>query len=67
MAHYFLKIVENNSDYKIRDVELLVIVENFCHWYHYIKHQYNTVEVIINDNNFYTFMTTYKLMERQVR
>ena len=54
-------------NYKIHDAELLAIIESFCHWRHYLKQPYHPVEVLTDHSNPRAFMSTHKLIQRQVR
>ncbi len=57
--------VERN--YKTYDQKFLVIVAMFKHWWHYVKDNYYTVEVLTDHNNLKSFMNVQRLNERQVR
>ena len=67
MAYISRKSIDVKKNYKIYDAELLAIVDSFCHWRHYLKKLYHTLEVLTNNNNLRAFMNTHKLKRRQVQ
>jgi hypothetical protein len=54
-------------NYKTHDQKLLIIVECFKHWKHYLKKNYYTMKVFIDHNNLKDFMNVKTLNERQVK
>ncbi len=60
-------MIDAEKNYKIHDAELFTIFESFCHWRHYLEQLYHTVEILTNHSNLRMFMSTNKLMQRQVR
>ncbi len=60
-------MIDVEKNYKMYNAELFAIVESFYHWRHYLKQRYHTVEVLTDNNNLCTFMSTHKLTRRQVR
>ncbi len=60
-------MIDVKKNYKIYDAELFTIVDSFCHWRHYLKKLYHTLEVITNNNNIRAFMSMHKLTRRQVQ
>ncbi len=46
---------------------MLIIVECFKHWKHYLKKNYHTMKVFINHNNLKDFMKMKTLNERQIK
>ena len=59
--------IDVKKDDEIYDAELLAIVDSFCHWRHYLKKPYYTLEVLINNNNLRAFMSTDKLTQRHMQ
>ncbi|SLM35631.1 gag polymerase env protein [Lasallia pustulata] len=53
--------------YETHDGELLAIVESFRHWRHYLEGSTHPVEVLSDHSSLQSFMTTHKLLRRQVR
>ncbi len=60
-------MIDAERKYEIHDAELLAIVESFRHWRHYLEQPYHTVEGLTDHSNLRAFMSTNKLMGRQVR
>ena len=67
IAFWFKMMINVERNYEIHDQKLLVIVMMFKHWWHYVKDNYHTVEVLTDHNNLKSFMNVWKLNERQVR
>ncbi len=67
VAYFSRKMIDAERNYEIHDAELFAIVESFCHWRHYLEQPYHTLEVLTDYSNLRAFMSTYKLMRRQVR
>ncbi len=58
------KMIDVERNYKIFDAELLAIVENFCHWRHYLEQPYHTVEIFTDHRHVHSFMNTNKFTWR---
>jgi hypothetical protein len=54
-------------NYETHDQKLLIIVECFKHWRHYLKSSYHAMKVFINHNNLKEFMNVKTLNERQIK
>ena len=67
VAYFSQKMIDAERKYEIHDTELLAIVESFRHWRHYLQQPYYTVEILTDHSNLRAFMSTHKLMRRQVR
>ena len=67
VAYFSRKMIAAERNDKIHDAELLAIVENFRHWHHYLEQPYHTVEILTDHSNLRAFMSSHKLMRRQVR
>jgi len=67
IAFWFRMMIDVERNYETHDQKLLVIVSMFKHWWHYVKDNYHTVEVLTDYNNLKNFMNVQKLNERQVR
>ncbi len=67
IAFWFRMMIDVERNYETYDQKLLVIVSMFKHWWHYVKDNYHTVEVLTDYNNLKNFMNVQKLNERQVR
>ncbi len=67
IAFWFRMMINVEKNYKTYDQKLLVIVAMFKHWWHYVKDNYHTVEVLTNYNNLKSFMNIWELNKRQVK
>ena len=67
IAFWFKMMINVERNYETHDQKLLVIVAMFKHWWHYVKDNYHTVEVLTDHNNLKSFMNVQKLNERQVK
>ena len=67
IAFFSQKMIPAETRYKIHDQKLLVIIEAFKTWRHYLKRCKYKVLVFITDNNFCQFMDTKSLSSYQVR
>ncbi len=67
IAFWFRMMINVERNYETYDQKLLVIVAMFKHWWHYVKDNYHTVEVLTDHNNLKSFMNVQKLNERQVK
>ena len=67
MIFYFRKIIFVEIKYSIHDQKLLIVVENFKQWRHYLKNNQFTIIVISNHNNLRYFMFIILLNKRQIR
>jgi hypothetical protein len=54
-------------NYETHDQKLLIIVECFKHWRHYLKKNYHTMKVFIDHNNLKDFINVKTLNERQIK
>ncbi len=61
------KMIFAEMNYETHDQKLLIIVECFKHWRHYLKKKYHTMKVFIDHNNLKDFMNVKTLNERQVK
>ena len=67
MTFIFRKIISTKQNYKTHNQKLLIIVQIFKIWKHYLKNNLKTIEVWSNHNNFRKFMKQKKLNFKQVR
>ncbi len=67
IAFWFKMMINVERNYETYDQKLLVIIVMFKHWWHYVKDNYHTVEVLTDHNNLKNFMNVWKLNERQVK
>ena len=63
MSHKIILIEQN---YEIHNQKLLIIVQIFKIWKHYLKNNFETIEIWSNYNNFRKFMKQKKLNFKQV-
>jgi hypothetical protein len=61
------KMILAEMNYKTHDQKLLIIVECFKHWKHYLKKNYRIMKVFIDHNNLKDFMNVKTLNERQIK
>ena len=54
-------------NYEIHDQKLLIIIETFKHWRHYLKNVQHEIFVFTNHHNLKKFMKITKFSSRQVR
>lgn len=66
-AYFLQKMISAEQSCETYDKELLAIVESFCHWRHYLKELTYLMKVLTDHLNLWSFMTTYKLLWRQVQ
>jgi hypothetical protein len=67
VAFFSRKMIFAEMNYKTHDQELLIIVECFKHWRHYLKKNYDTMKILIDHNNLKDFMNVKTLNEQQVK
>ena len=60
------KMIPVETQYKTHDGKLLVIVEEFKKWYHYLESCKHEIVVLMNHNNLRRFMDIKSLSSRQV-
>ena len=67
IAYFSRKMINVGENYEIHDAELFAIVESFCYWHHYLEQLYHTMEIFTYRSNLCTFMSIYKLTQKQVQ
>jgi hypothetical protein len=67
VAVFSRKMIFAEMNYETHDQKLLIIVECFKHWRHYLKKSYHAMKVFINHNNLKEFMNVKTLSERQIK
>ena len=67
IAYYFFKMNFPQCNYEIHDQKLLIIIETFKHWRHYLKNVQHEIFVLTNHHNLKKFMKITKLSSRQIR
>jgi hypothetical protein len=67
VAFFSRKMILAEMNYETHDQKLLIIVECFKHWRHYLKKNYHTMKVFIDRNNLKDFMNVKTLNERQIK
>ena len=67
VAYFSRKIIPAEIWYKTHNAELLVIVEAFKTWRHYLEGWKHKILVLTNHNNLRRFMNTKNLSSRQVK
>ena len=65
-VYFFWKMISVKWGFQTHDRELLTIVKSFCHWRHYLKEITHSVKVLTDHLSLQSFMTTHKLLWRQV-
>jgi hypothetical protein len=66
VAFYFLKLKGPELNYVIYDKELIVIIEAFKEWKHYLMGTKYKIKVYTDYKNLTTFTTTKELNKRQI-
>ena len=61
------KMISAKRNYETHDQKLLIIIDNFKHWKHYLKNSLKFVEILVDHNNLKKFMNVQMLNERQTR
>jgi glutaredoxin-related protein len=67
VAFFSRKMIFAKMNYETHNQELLIIVECFKHWRHYLKKNYHTMKILIDHNNLKDFMNVKTLNERQIK
>jgi len=67
VAYWLWKLFSAKESYKTHDLELLVIVEAFKQWHHYLERSTHSVEVLMNHNNLCEFINIKTLNEQQAQ
>jgi hypothetical protein len=67
VAFFSRKMIFAEMNYETHDQKLLIIVECFKHWRHYLKKNYHAMKVFIDHNNLKEFMNVKTLNERQIK
>jgi hypothetical protein len=67
IAFFSRKMIFAEMNYETHNQELLIIVECFKHWKHYLKKNYYTMKVFIDYNKLKDFMNVKTLNEWQVK
>jgi hypothetical protein len=67
VAFFSRKMILAKMNYETHDQKLLIIVEYFKHWRHYLKKNYYTMKIFIDHNNLKDFMNVKTLNKRQIK
>jgi hypothetical protein len=67
VAFFSRKMIFTEMNYKTHDQKLLIIVECFKHWKHYLKRNYHTMKIFIDYNNLKDFMNVKTLNKWQIK
>ncbi len=67
VAYWLWKLFSAEESYETHDLELLVIVEAFKQWHHYLERSTHSVKVLMNHNNLCEFMNIKTLNEQQTQ
>jgi hypothetical protein len=67
VAFYFLKLKGPELNYVIYDKKLIIIIEAFKEWKHYLMRTKHKIKVYMDYKNFTTFIITKELNKRQIR
>ena len=65
ITYWLRKLMSAEINYETHNLELLVIVEVFKQWHHYLESSQYSVEVLTDHNNLQSFMKVKVLNERQ--
>jgi glutaredoxin-related protein len=64
VAFFSRKMIFAEMNYETHDQKLLIIVEYFKHWKHYLKKNYHAMKIFIDHNNLKEFMNVKTLNKR---
>ncbi len=67
VAYWLWKLSSAKESYETHDLELLVIVEAFKQWHHYLEKSTHSVKVLTDHNNLCEFMNIKMLNEQQAQ
>jgi len=67
VAYWLQKLFSAEESYETHDLELLVIVETFKQWHHYLERSTHSVKVLTDHNNLCGFMNIKMLNEWQTQ
>jgi hypothetical protein len=67
IAFFSRKMILAEMNYKMHNQKLLIIVECFKHWRHYLKKNCHIMKVFIDYKNLKDFMNVKTLNERQIK
>jgi hypothetical protein len=67
VAYWLWKLFSAEESYETHDLELLVIVEAFKQWHHYLERSTHSVKVLTDHNNLCEFMNIKMLNEQQTQ
>jgi len=67
VTYWLQKLFSAEESYETHDLELLVIVETFKQWHHYLKRSTHSVKVLTDHNNLHEFMNIKMLNEQQTQ
>ncbi len=64
VAFFSRKMIFAEMNYETHDQKLLIIVECFKHWRHYLKKNYHAMKILIDHNNLKEFMCQGRQLDR---
>ena len=67
VTYWLRKLMSAEINYKTHNLKLLVIVETFKQWCHYLEGSWYSVEILTDHNNLQSFMKVKVLNERQAQ
>ena len=67
VIYWLWKLSSMKNNYKTHDLELLVIIEMFKQWHHYLKKSKYSVEILTDHNNLCEFMNVKTLNKKQAQ
>jgi len=67
VAYWLWKLFSAEESYETHDLKLLVIVEAFKQWHHYLERSTHSVKVLTDHNNLCGFMNIKMLNEQQTQ
>ena len=67
VTYWLWKLFSAEKSYEIHNLELLVIVETFKQWHHYLERSTHSVKVLTDHNNLCGFMNIKTLNEQQTQ
>ena len=67
VVYWLQKLSSMKNNYKTHNLELLVIVETFKQWHHYLKSNKYSVKILTDHNNLCEFMNVKTLNKKQAQ
>jgi len=67
IIYWLWKLLSTKNNYKTYNLKLLIIVETFKQWCHYLEKSSHLIEILTDHNNLCEFMNVKMLNEKQAQ